>query len=254
MTDRITGKCFSAHNKSRQARFIGVAARRFAGINLPPEFIMRRTHIFFAAGAVVILLLSLVLLMRIMSHLSRMLPQPTPAMVAPAMHPETSELLAQAQADLKKLPAEYKIGPYSQAAADLLALPRNEAVDLLKYFAVTKDSAKTKYLCLLLFELTDVPDSGHPFAGHTLVAYLDDIPFILVRPDGSNAQKLSDGRTFLNFCLTKAKWTTRHYAPVTPEQLRTTLDKLLALNIWAVPFTDEDKMHLYDEADLLPKI
>jgi hypothetical protein len=215
---------------------------------------MKGTHIFFAAGAGVVLLLSLVLLMRIMSTLSRMLPQPTPAKVAPATHPETSQLLAQAQADLKDLPAEYKIAPYTRAAADLLALPRNEAVGLLKYFAVTKDSAKTKYLCLLLFELTGVPDSGHPFQGHTLVAYLDDIPFILVRADGAGAQKISDGRTFLNFCLTKAKWTTRHYAPVTPEQLRTTLDKLLALKIWAVPFTDEEKTQLYDEADLAPQI
>jgi hypothetical protein len=131
----------------------------------------------------------------------------------------------------------------------LQALPRAAAVNLLKVFAVAKDSAKTKYLCLLLFDLKGWPDPAPPFAQPVSLIFQGDVPFILQRfDDNGAAPKIPDGRTFLNLCLTKATWSARHYAPVTPEQLQQAVDQLLALQIWATPLSDEDKAHLYEQA------
>jgi len=210
---------------------------------------MRKADYFFAAAAALALLLGMALFLRLTKDTAR---PPPPSKAGPAVNPAVQKLIGQTRADLNRLTANYKIAPYVQAAADLQALPRGEAVSLLKNFAVTKDSAKTKFLCLLLFDLRNIPNAGHPFAGRAWQVYLEDVPFILIRPDDSAPGKLPDGRTFLNLCLTKGKWSERHYAPLTPEQLRQAIDKLLGLTVFANPLSEEEKTILYYQADLTP--
>lgn len=214
---------------------------------------IRKIHYFYAVAVALIFLLGLMLFVRIATQVAKTdAPPPAPVKAAPAPNPAVARLVAQTQADLKKLPVEYQIVPYVQAAADLQALPRGEAVNLLKFFAVTKDSAKTKYLCLLLFDGKGTSDAAPPFARPVSLIFQEDVPFILQRfdNDGAAEKKIPDGRTFLNLCLTKATWSARHYAPVTPEQLQQAVDQLLALHIWATPLSAADKAHIYEQAGL----
>jgi hypothetical protein len=214
---------------------------------------IRKIHYFFAVGAGLVLLLGLLLLLRMVNQVAKSAaPPPAPVQVAPARSPEVAQLIEQTNAELQQLPADYQITPYVQAAADLQALPRGEAVDLLKFFAVTKASAKTKYLCLLLFDLQSVPGLAQPFAKRVSLIFMENVPFILQRFDDGDLPKIPDGRTFLGLCLAKAPWSTRHYAPTTPEQLRQALDQILPLKAWAVPLSADDKAALYKQADLTP--
>jgi hypothetical protein len=105
---------------------------------------------------------------------------------------------------------------------------------------------------LLLFDSKGVPGAAQPFAKQVSLIYLGDVPFILQRFSDGDAKKIPDGLTFLNLCLAKAPWTTRHYAPPTPDQLRAALDQLLALKIWYTPLSDDDKAALYKQAGLAP--
>ncbi len=211
---------------------------------------IRKIHYFYAVAVALVFLLGLMLFVRLASQVAKSTaPPPAPVKAAPAPNPALARLVAQTQADLQQLPVDYQIAPYVQAAADLQALPRAEAVNLLKLFAVTKDSAKTKYLCLLLFDAKSLPDLAPPFARPVSLIFQGDVPFILQRFEENGAVvKIPDGRTFLNLCLTKGAWSTRHYAPVTAEQLHQAVDQLLALKIWATPLSDEDKAHLYEQA------
>ncbi len=214
---------------------------------------MRKIDYYIAIGAALVLVVGMLLFL----HLTRDYSQaavPPPVKAPPPVNPALARLISQARSDLQALPLDYKIGAYVQAAVDLQALPRGEATSLLKNFAVTKDSTKTKYLCLLLFDLQDVPNAGSPFAGQILRVVLDNIPFLVLRPEENDARKLPDGRTFLNLCLTKGKWSEHHYAPVTAVQMRPALEKLLAFPFFEVPLTDENKDFLYAQAELMPVV
>ncbi len=213
---------------------------------------MRKIDFYFALAGALILVVGMVMFLRLTRDFSAPAAPAAPVKAAPVVDPAAVKSTDQARADLNLLPKEFKIAAYVQAAADLQTLPRGEAISLLKNFAVAKDSAKTKFLCLLLFDLKDVPNAGSPFAGQALRVTLDGVPFIVLRPNSQDTRKLPDGRTFLNLCLTKGKWSDHRYSPVTAAQMQQALDKLVDFPFFEVPLTDENKDFLYKQADLAP--
>jgi hypothetical protein len=185
---------------------------------------------------------------------------------------------AGAKISLDECYGPYRIQSFVKAAAALQALPEVERTAQLRAWAGEREDDKWSgpvddqviRLCRMLFERKSEGAwrpayYGAPhFVGQSLAitlsieetrnrwpdepfVFFEDVPFDVVSRGRSVGGAVENAANYLDYCLKRARWTTRDYSKINTDELPVVLARLLEKYPWPEPLTEHDRRYLADQ-------